>query len=322
MGPRKFDRYQQLSWLIVCLCLSLHIAGANGADDANQNVAKSTGNWILDIFYGLLLSIFKFWTFMATGGVGDSECETARCGLGGLFFVSYTGIPGTPSCQETCTVFAPVGQCGVCSKDTIPTWSPVPLPPVQTVSESNPSPVMAPVPLPPVQTAWESSPSPIMAPVPLPPVQTVSDSSPSPAMAPVALPPSDSSPSPIMAPVRLTPVQPPLHPIPSPITAPVRSAPVQPPLKPIPSPIMAPVPRAPVQPPLKPIPSPITAPVPRPPVAAPASAVPPSVDPSERVCGVPKVCTMMLMMVVVMVRSILSLYHHASGQLYSPSPSL
>ena len=162
-GPSWCSRVSCIQLLLVfSLFLSFHLAGAKKgcrglqAENENQNDNKATGNLLVDIFRILWMALFNFWSFLATRG---SQCETTRCGFGGLLFVSHTGIPGTMSCQEMCTIFPVQNQCGVCSRSasTImpaptvlalpPTMAPVPSTDV-TVQTS--SPTMAPVPFSPV----------------------------------------------------------------------------------------------------------------------------------------------------------------------------
>ena len=166
----SLGRYQVI--LLVCLCLSLLVGAATNpgfrelpTDGNDQNDAISTS---------LLLSLFNFWTFVAAGGTHVSQCETARCGFGELFFVSYNGIPGTPSCSETCTAFPIWGQCGVCSTNDTPTMSPVPLTTFLTGLKSDIPPIVATAPDPTISvtvTLPTTSPVPVHeVPVPSSPV--------------------------------------------------------------------------------------------------------------------------------------------------------
>lgn len=82
-----------------------------------------SGNFFIDFFRSIIVAILNVWSFFVTGG---ARCETERCGLFGVGFVTYTGNPGTGSCQESCETFLPEGaQCGVCGP-VFPTISPAP----------------------------------------------------------------------------------------------------------------------------------------------------------------------------------------------------
>ena len=114
--PRLRMQYVQL-WLVVFLLFYSHVSGEN--DD------ESTGNFFVDILINIWLLILNLFS----GGRTPTSCPSAaRCGLWGLFYLSHTGIPGTPSCKEECVFWAPpADQCGGCGGTVAPTLAPTPI---------------------------------------------------------------------------------------------------------------------------------------------------------------------------------------------------
>ena len=81
---------------------------------------QAGGNFFA-IIWDLIAGLF-------TIGQANRCANPARCGLFGIFYSSYTGTPGTGSCQETCELLPPpADRCGVCGPAP-PTISPKPAP--------------------------------------------------------------------------------------------------------------------------------------------------------------------------------------------------